>query len=539
MNFAIGGSLKKIFRRPLIDMPPISSESHVRDELAGAVLARNTIINFIGLAIPLAAGFLTIPYVIRYLGTTRFGILSIVWVVFGYFGMFELGLGRTTTKYIAEALGKGEMERLPGYLWTTVFLQIALGTVAFLGLFLAAPPLSEHFLKIPATYGGETRLTLELVAISLPLNFVSSSFRGVLEAGQRFDLVNAVKIPLNVLFYSLPLVGALLGFHLPVIVLMLILSRLLGLSLWAFSCFRVFPVLRSKPFFSRAYLRPLLSFSGWLAVSGILYAIISSLDRLMIGNIVGMDAVSYYSAPYETISRIGIIPGSLSLVLFPAFSFLNGGNQGARMEGIISKSVKYLLILTGPLLLLVFFFSRNILDLWLGSDFARHSTVVLQLLAIGFLINSVITVAYNYLQGIGRVDVTTKFQVLELVIYSLLMWAFVRSWGINGAALATALRLAIFTFFNFWAAQKVGGLKLSRLWDACIARLVLILMIYVTGLVACDLIGHAKLIGSVFLTAALIPAIFLFALDHRERVFIRNKLATMAAISGCGRRGRP
>lgn len=520
-------------------MSKTSSESRVAGGLDGAVLAKNTIINFVGLAIPLAAGFLTIPYVIRYLGTTRFGILSIVWIVFGYFGMFELGLGRTTTKYIAEALGKGEMERLPGYLWTTVFLQMAVGAVAFLGLFLAAPLLSERFLKIPAVYGGETRLTLELVAISLPLNFVSSSFRGVLEAGQRFGLVNAVKIPLNILFYCLPLVGALLGFHLPGIVVMLILSRLLGLLLWAFCCFRIFPVLRSKPIFFRAYLRPLLSFSGWLAVSGILYTMIGSLDRLMIGNLVGMDAVSHYSAPYEAISRIGIIPGSLSLVLFPAFSFLSGGNQGARMEGIISKSVRYLLILTGPLLLLVFFFSREILDLWLGADFARHSTAVLQLLAIGFLINSLVTVAYNYLQGIGRVDVTTKFQVLELVTYFLLMWAFVRSWGINGAALATALRLTIFTFFNFWAAQKVGGLKLSRLWDAHIARLLLILMIYVTGLVGCGLIGHAKLIGSVLLTVALIPAIFLFALDHRERMFIQDKLATVAAISGLGRGRRP
>ena len=504
-------------------------------ELHGSALVKNTIINFVGMALPLVAGLVTMPFVIRGLGTTRFGILSIVWIVFGYFGIFDLGLGRTTTKYIAGALGKGEIWRLPGYLWTTVFLQMTVGAVAFMGLFLAAPLLSESFLKIPPGYGGETRLTLELVAISLPLNFVSSSFRGVLEAGQRFDLVNAVKIPLNILFYSLPLVGVLLGFHLPGIVAMLILSRLLGLVFWAFCCFRVFPVLRSKPVFFPAYLRPLLSFSGWLALSGILYVMISSLDRLMIGNLIGMDAVSHYSAPYEAISRIGIIPGSISLVLFPAFSFLNGGDHGARMEGIISKSAKYLLILTGPLLLLVFFFSREILDLWLGPDFASHSTAVLQLLAIGFMINSLVTVAYDYLQGIGRVDITTKFQILELVIYSLLMWAFVRVWGINGAALATALRLAIFTFFSFWAAKKFGGLKLSSLWNACIAHLLLILMIYATGMIVFNFIGHVKLIGSFLLTAALIPAIFLFALDHRERLIIRDKLAPLASILGFGR----
>ncbi len=501
-----------------------STESRVKDGLGSAMLARNTIFNFSGLAIPFAVAFVTIPYVIRSLGTTRFGILSIVWIVFGYFGMFELGLGRTTTKYIAEALGKGETDRISGYFWTTVFLQIAVGSAAFLGLFLAAPLLSERFLKIPADFGDETRLTLQLVALSLPLNFVSSSFRGILEAGQRFDLVNAVKIPLNILFYSLPLVGALLGFHLPGIVVLLILSRLLGLILWAFCSFRVFPVLRSKPVFVRTYLRPLLSFSGWLAVSGILYTMINSLDRLMIGNMAGMDAVSYYAAPFEAISRIGIVPGSLSLVLFPAFSYLNGGNQSERMEGIIARSVKYLLILTGPLLLLVFVFSREILSLWLGPEFALRSTIVLQLLAIGFLINSLVTVAYNYLQGIGRVDITTKFQFLELVSYSLLMWAFVRSWGINGAALATALRLVAFTVFNFWAAGKFGRIRVRQIWEGGTARLVFLLLAYIAGLSFCDLVLHLKLIGALFLTAGLVPAILLLALDGRERSFIRDRL---------------
>jgi len=209
------------------------------------------------------------------------------------------------------------------------------------------------------------------------------------------------------------------------------------------------------------------------------------------------------------------------------------------MEGIISKSIRYLLILTGPPLLLVFFFSGEILELWLGADFVRHSTVVLQLLAIGFLINSLVTVAYNYLQGIGRVDITTKFQALELVTYFLLMWAFVRFWGINGAALATAIRLAIFTFFNFWGAQKVGGLKLVRLWDSRISSLLLILTIYITGLIACNLMGHAKLIGSVILTTAMIPAIFVFALDRRERMFIQNKLSTVTAILKLGWGRRP
>ena len=476
-------------------------------KLHGGALVKNTIINFVGMGLPLVAGFVAMPFVIRGLGTTRFGILSIVWVVFGYFGIFDLGLGRTTTKYIAEALGKGEEEKLPGYLWTTALLQVALGVVALLGLVLAAPILTQGYLKIPPAFIGEAQLTLKLVAISLPINFLSSSFRGVLEAAQRFDLVNAVKIPLNVAFYVLPLAGVLLGLRLPGIVILLVASRIVGLAIWFVLSIRVFPVLKTRPTFSREYMGPLFAFSGWLALSGVLFTVISSLDRLFIGNLVDIKAVGYYAAPFEAISRLGIVPGSLSLVLFPAFSYLNGGGDREATEKIFSRSVKYLLVLAGTPLLLLIFFAKDFLRLWLGGDFALHSTQVVQFLALGFLVNCVITVAFNYLQGIGRVDITTKLQMVELVFYALLAWLCIRRWGIVGAAFATCMRLSIFTFFYFWASFKAGRIRFKRFKEFGGLRPAGALVVLGLGLLANQAAGLG-IAGAAVLCVGFVPFVY-------------------------------
>ena len=59
--------------------------------------------------------------------------------------------------------------------------------------------LVESVLKIPPQLLGEARDTFHLLALSIPLVLVSSSFSGVLEAAQRFDLVNAVRIPSSIL----------------------------------------------------------------------------------------------------------------------------------------------------------------------------------------------------------------------------------------------------------------------------------------------------------------------------------------------------
>ena len=83
-----------------------------RLEISGRLLARSSVLNFAGQALPLCLTVVTIPLIIRALGVERFGLLSIAWVVLEYFVIFDCGLGRASAKYVAEALGKGEQGQI-------------------------------------------------------------------------------------------------------------------------------------------------------------------------------------------------------------------------------------------------------------------------------------------------------------------------------------------------------------------------------------------------------------------------------------------
>ncbi len=508
-------------------------------EIGGRLLARNTVLNVVGLVVPLLAGFAAIPFVVRALGAQRFGVLSLVWVVFGYFGLFDLGLGRTTTKYVADALGRGKTEEIPGCVWTAVILQTGIGVAGALLLVLLSPLITMHFLKIPGQFIPETVTTLRLVGWSLPVMFVSSSFRGVFEAAQRFDLVNAVKVPVNVLFYVLPLVGTTFGYRLPGIVVLLLGSRVAGLLAWAWLGLRVVPVLRTHPRLERRLLRPLLTFSGWLALSSVLYAASSSVDRVVIGAVLTVGAVTFYSAPYEALNRVGVVPGSVAMVLFPAFSSLNGGRLREKAEDLFARSTKFLLLSTGPVLVLFIFFARDFLRLWLGADFARTSTLAVQILAAGFLVNCVIAVPNNYLMGIGRVDIAPKYQSVELVAYAGLAWAGAKLWGITGVALATAVRLAAFSIFLFAASFTSGGVRFRPFWGAGARRAVTALALYAAAL-EFDVLAGFSLWGAAVLTAGFLGAAYFKLLEPSEREFLRTRFflkragARPLAASGSG-----
>jgi len=477
-------------------------------KISGRILARNSLLNFIGQVVPLLVGVGTIPFIVRGLGTDRFGLLSLAWVILGYFAIFDLGLGRATTKLVAEVLGKGEENQVPRLVWTAVTVQMILGIVGTLALVGITPLLVERILNIPTELVDEAKTTFYILAFSIPVVLVSGSFRGVLEAAQRFDLVNPIKIFTSVLTFLLPLVGLLLGFSLPDIVALILLARFGALVLFTVLDFRLIPELRrySKSF--KFFLR-LFSFGGWMTVFNIASIILTYLDRYLISSLLSLTALTYYSVPCEIVTRLWIIPASLNMTLFPAFSALKAMNDKQRLGTLFTRSLKYILLLVGPVILVIGLFAKEILQIWLGADFAAKSTLVLQVLALGGLIDALARAPSVLLQGIGRPDLPTKFRLLVLPIYGSIAWLLVSQWGIIGAALAWTMRVVMEALMLFMAAFKVCGFAPRLLRDSGIALASLTFLLLVC--VACGIKVFVKVFSLSAQSLLIMLSLALFA----------------------------
>src|SRR5882762_6152548 len=77
------------------------------------VLVRNTVFNLTGQSIPLVAALFAIPLLIRGLGTDRFGVVTLAWILIGYFSVFDLGFGRALTQVVAAKLSESCELRAP------------------------------------------------------------------------------------------------------------------------------------------------------------------------------------------------------------------------------------------------------------------------------------------------------------------------------------------------------------------------------------------------------------------------------------------
>ena len=428
----------------------------IKDRLVvnGSTITRNAILNLTGNAISLLVGITAIPLIVRGLGTDRLGLISLAWVILGYFNIFDLGLGRAITKYVAEALSKGDQAEIPKLAWTALTVQVIFGLMGSFLLLGLTPLLTGHFLNIPSELLHEANLTFIVLSFSIPVVLVSSSLSGLLEAAQRFDLINLIRIPSNASTFLMPLVGLFFGFKLPGIVTLILFARVLSLFAFFEIAIGLFPGIKK---FSASYkiFPRLFSYGGWVTLSSFLSPILVYIDRFLIASLLSTAAVAYYTAPYEAVTRLWIIPLSLAMTLFPAFSALEGNKDLERIGIFFARAVKYVLISLGPIVLILVLFSKNILQLWLGNDFAVNSSMALQILALGVLINSLAQMPYSLLQGTGRPDIPAKFHLLELPLHFVIAWILISHWGITGAALAWAIRVTFDALLLFVAAMKI------------------------------------------------------------------------------------
>lgn len=409
-------------------------------------------------------GLVAVPPVVRGLGSDRFGILSFAWAVLSYFTVFDLGLGRATTKYVAEAIGSGRVDTIPQVVCTATAVELIFGVVGGLCLVLFVPFLNRNILRLAPSLTREATATFYVLAPMIPIALLSASLSGVLEARQRFDLLNAVRIPTSASSYLLPWIGLVLGLGLPGVMGLVLIARAVGLVVLALLCVRLVAGLR-KPSVSLAMFSRLFSFGGWLMVTGVVGPILTNLDRILVGSMVSVAAVGYYSAPSEVVARLGIASQSLCTSLFPAFSTLDGARERDKLVALFARALKLVLLFVGPLALALVLFAPEILRLWLGPEFAFHSASVTQILAVGALVNSVALVPYALLQGIGRPDLTAKFHVLELPVYVVLAWLLTWRFALAGAAVAWTLRMVLDAALLLAASLRLCGVPARRLLE--------------------------------------------------------------------------
>lgn len=494
--------------------------SEASELTGGRLLALNTIWNIAGQGIPLVVAIVAMPLLIRGLGTDKFGFLTLAWMVIGYFTLFDLGIGRALTKIVAEKLGEKKEQELPALVWTASLLILLLGSLGGVILACVSPWLVHGVLRIPGKLQEESLAAMLILAASIPVLLLTDSFMGVLAARQRFDMINIVQIASGAMAYLVPVAILPFSHSLVLVACSLFIIRLFTLLVSILQSLSVVPILKIGVIFRRTVIRPLLSLGGWMTVSNVVSPLMVSLDRFFIGAIISVSVVAYYTTPFEAVTKLLIISVSLTGVLFPAFAISFVQTQD-RATKLFSRGVKYTFLSLFPIILLVVAFAPEGLNLWLGGTFVEKSTRVLQLLAVGVLINSIAQVPFTYIQGGGRPDLTAKLHLVELPLYLAGLWWVTGAYGLQGVAMLWTARITIDTMALFLI-TRIFFLKEGIISRNSVIITLTAVIAFAAVLWASNVILKVGITFSILLTFIFIA--WFFILDDYEREIACKRL---------------
>lgn len=400
-------------------------------------IRRNTAYNLLGSVIPLAVSLVTIPIYLGLIGEARYGVLAIAWLLLGYFGLFDLGLGRATAQSIAVLRDSAAAERARTF-WTALAMNLGLGVIGGLLIWPIAAYFFGHVFKVDEALRPEIQDAVPWLMLAVPMATVSGVFSGALQGRERFLELNLISVSGTAVFQLLPLAVAALGYvNLSALLPAALFARLVTLLLLAWRCQDLTRGHRATIKLARA--RQLLRFGGWVTVSAFVGPMMVVLDRFIIGATAGAQAVTYYTVPFQLAHRTTLLSGALTAALFPRFATLSRGEE----LRLAQESLSALVIVVTPMAAAGILLIEPFLAWWIGPELAERSAMVGQIIVLGFWVNSFARVPLAQLQARGRPNIVATCHLAELLPYFGLLYLGLHYIGLVGAAIAFSLRVLV------------------------------------------------------------------------------------------------
>ena len=415
---------------------------------------KNSLLNVLTQAFVVVVTFFAIPHILKGLGDTAFGILSLVLIFIGYFSLVDFGLGSAVVKFVADKRSVDDRSSLNAVFTFSCIMSIVIGLIVGLSIFLFSKDLAHLIFKVS---GGMDVIVacLRIVAATMPFMILQSILKGALMGYERFDTSNLIQAASGVLQWGGILFLVFFGVKLTWIIGYVALLRFGITVLYLFSVLRVSGLRFSISGLHSSLMKGMLGFGGWVMVSQSISPILQYLERFVLSATIATSILPFYVIPFDATSKLLVLATAIAAALFPGLSGISepGASRGEfkRVYLTTLKMLAYVMIPTGIILAT---FAQEILKLWIGESFAVRALPCFQILILAFVVNSIAHIPYTTLHALGKPKIPGIFHLIELPIHIFVVFLSIRMWGVVGAAFATIIRMVLDAILLFWANQK-------------------------------------------------------------------------------------
>jgi O-antigen/teichoic acid export membrane protein len=420
--------------------------------------------------------FISVPVMLDGLGVTAYGIYSVAFSVAALGSYLDLGLGWTTTKFVAEADAVARA-RLAAIVTASALYHLALGLV-FAGVVLATTSLiAGTVLQLPADHVAPAGTVLRIAALSFVASSVMSVFISALRGLRRFAVATFIVTTATTVSVGGAAVAAALGQGLTWAAVAQLAGAVSGMIAAAFACTGLISV--ASPAALWRELQGMLSFSIWSYGTRLMQLLTQHADKILVARWLGPAALTFYSVPFNFAQRVSVFGGPAVTAIYPVAA-AGQHDRDQFMEQYLRAS-RLLHVTTAALALALLLWGDRFLEAWIGAEMAVRGTFTLRVLVAGFWLLSVGSFDGGCIEGWNRPRLT--FMISLAGVVSGLVVAAAANLVLTDMAAAVALGVSTYGIVA-GAGQMFAWQRLSHYPPVFLLRRVLLPVAEMAGLAA-------------------------------------------------------
>lgn len=427
-------------------------------------IARNAIANWLAFLFVAATNFFLSPFVVQQLGSTGYGVWSLLVSLVGYLGLLDFGVRGAITRYVAHYHAVNNIGESSLIVSAGTVLFGLLGVLAILISGVVAL-LAPTVFNIPASLVDETRIILVVGGCSVAVTLIGSVFAGVITALERFDISSGIEIIVTIIRTIMVVIALRQGHGLVSLAYIhLTTSVLIAVIAWANTRWLYRGLELQFRNVLTPYIRKILSFSVVLSLLHVLGVVIYYTDALVIAVFLPISAVTFFVIASNLCDYAAKIGGALSKIMLPRVSALiSVGSE--KIEDEILSAARVASLATAPIAITFWFRGESFINLWMGTSYGVISGSILQILAFVVLLGGARAIAASAIIGANRHRLLIPVFAFEAVANLALSAALVGPFGLKGVALGTLIpSLVVSLKYIPHCLYKSMGIPISRFY---------------------------------------------------------------------------
>jgi O-antigen/teichoic acid export membrane protein len=470
---------------------PASTDTPPADLGTALPLLTGTITRYVLLVVNIVVGVLLMPYTVRHLGTSDYGLWMLVASLTYYFQLLDLGYGSGVVRQVTDADAHGDTERVNRILSTFVGVYGAIAAAAAVGVIVLIFFVLPHFPRITPQQLPTAQALLAIIGLRVVVGFPMSVFGAATNARQRFALNNGVAVVLALANAGVTVAILSTGHGLLPLVAATTALSLLGYVAYAWTARRAFPALAIRPrHFDRRIVREVTTVSVYFFLIDIAVQIGFNLDNVVIASFLGTTSVAIYAVTLRIADYQRQLCSQFNALLFPVVVRFGSVGRTDALRDTLVEGTRIAVVLVAGVTICVIGFASPLVTAWMGPGFEESVPPLIVLAITGVALVGQGPLG-NVLLGTGRHRLVAIVAFVEALANLGLSLVLVRRYGILGVALGTGIPVLLANMFTLLpAACRTVGLSVAEF-----GRLVL----------PAPLIGSLPAIAAVFAFRTALP----------------------------------